>query len=76
MADFATKPLQGALFQRFRDLIMGVAVVHDKNKPRKGKKSLALQKVALQECVGVRVISRGDAKKVSKKNRVCMQKNN
>jgi hypothetical protein len=51
--DFATKPLQGALFCKFRDQIMGVTPAHDpgpgkadsnvgkrktiKNKPKKGK---------------------------------------
>ena len=55
---------------------MGAVVVHDKNKPRKGKKSLAPQKAVPQECVGVRVISKGDTKKVSKKNCVRTQKNN
>ena len=69
VADFATKPLHGALFRKFRDQIMGVVpmndpsagkkkpmqlgkVVSDKKKPRKGKKSLVLQKAVPQECVG------------------------
>jgi hypothetical protein len=53
IGDFATKPLQGALFHKFRDQIMGVTPVRDlgpgktdinvgkiktsKNKPKKGK---------------------------------------
>jgi hypothetical protein len=52
-ADFATKPLQGALFKKFRDMIMGVVPVQDPGTgkltttpinsklvsgPRKGKK--------------------------------------
>jgi hypothetical protein len=51
IADFATKPLQGALFRKFRDQIMGVVPAQDpgpgkskpangkpkKNKPEKGK---------------------------------------
>ena len=35
--DFFTKPLQGALFKRFRDLIMGVVPHPDPGKPS-GKK--------------------------------------
>ena len=69
VGDFATKPLHGALFRKFRDQIMGVVpmndpsdgkkkpmqigkVVSNKKKPRKGKKSLVLQKAVPQECVG------------------------
>jgi hypothetical protein len=53
IGDFATKPLQGALFRKFRDQIMGVTLARDpgpgktdsnvgniktsKNKPKKGK---------------------------------------
>jgi hypothetical protein len=50
IGDFATKPLQGALFRKFRDHIMGVAPARDpgsgktdsnvgniKNRPKKGK---------------------------------------
>ena len=41
IGDFATKPLQGALFKKFRDLIMGVVPVSNpgpgKVKPGKGK---------------------------------------
>jgi hypothetical protein len=53
VGDFTTKPLQGALFRKFRDQIMGVTPVRDrgpwktdsnvgiiktsKNKPKKGK---------------------------------------
>jgi hypothetical protein len=29
IGDFATKPLQGALFRKFRDQIMGVTPVRD-----------------------------------------------
>jgi hypothetical protein len=50
IGDFTTKPLQGALFRKFRDQIMGVTPARDpgpgktdsnvgkiKNKPKKGK---------------------------------------
>jgi hypothetical protein len=53
IGDYATKPLQGALFRKFRDQIMGVTPARDrgpgktdsgvgktetkKNKPKKGK---------------------------------------
>jgi hypothetical protein len=56
MADFATKPLQGAMFKRFRDMIMGVVPSEDPettklkttkpansesvSRPRKAKKDL------------------------------------
>jgi hypothetical protein len=66
--DFATKPLQGALFRKFRDQIMGVTPARDpgpgktdsnvskiKNKPKKGKAKRLVppgKKVAPQECVG------------------------
>jgi hypothetical protein len=36
IADYAAKPLQGALFKKFRDMIMGVVPVQD---PRTGKLS-------------------------------------
>ena len=65
VGDFATKPLQGAAFAKFRDMIMGaIPMDFEKkkpargkldakdNKPRKGKKSLVPQKAAPQECVG------------------------
>ena len=42
--DFFTKPLQGALFKRFRDLIMGV-VPH----PEPGKGKLDLGKILVTE---------------------------
>jgi hypothetical protein len=32
VADFLTKPLQGAMFKRFRDLIMGALLTRDVNK--------------------------------------------
>jgi hypothetical protein len=39
--DYATKPLQGAVFKKFRDLIMGVVPMDDsgpgKSKPIGGK---------------------------------------
>jgi hypothetical protein len=70
IGDFATKPLQGALFRKFRDEIMGVTPARDpgpgktdsnvgkiKNKPKKGKaKRLVPQgkKATPQECVGSR----------------------
>jgi hypothetical protein len=56
IADFATKPLQGALFKKFRDMIMGVVPAEDPattklkmtkptnnesvSRPRKAKKGL------------------------------------
>ena len=56
VGDFATKPLQGALFCKFRDQIMGVVPMHDgdmkDNKPRQSKTSLVPLKAAPQECVG------------------------
>ena len=62
VGDFATKPLQGALFKRFRDQIMGVVPVDvssaKKTAPKElggkvsNKKGLASQKETPQECVG------------------------
>jgi hypothetical protein len=68
IGDFATKPLQGALFRKFRDHIMGVTPARDpgpgktdsnvgkiKNKPKKGKAKCMVppgKKAAPQECVG------------------------
>jgi hypothetical protein len=64
IGDYATKPLQGALFRKFRDQIMGVVPARD---PRPGKTdggisnaeinkntSLVLlrKEAASQECVG------------------------
>jgi hypothetical protein len=55
VADFMTKPLQGAAFKKFRDLIMGSLSMEE------AKKLLILDKVsngsgadgrAPQECVG------------------------
>ena len=55
IADFATKPLQGAMFKKFRDMIMGVVPAEDPetaklktkpansesvSRPRKAKKGL------------------------------------
>ena len=41
IGDYATKPLQGAVFKKFRDLIMGVVPAEDpgtgKTKPTVGK---------------------------------------
>jgi hypothetical protein len=67
IGDFATKPLQGALFRNFRDQIRGATPARDpgpgktdsnvgkiKNKPKKGRaKRLVPQgkKAAPQECV-------------------------
>jgi hypothetical protein len=78
IGDFATKPLQGALFRKFRDHIMGVTPARDpgpgktdsnvgkiKNKPKKGKaKRLVLpgKKGAPQECVGSRTRDRSKVK--------------
>ena len=52
VGDFATKPLHGALFRKFRDMIMGVVPLNNKKEPRKGKESLVPQKEVPQECVG------------------------
>jgi hypothetical protein len=70
IGDFATKPLQGALFRKFRDQIMGVTPAQDpgpgktdsnvgkiKNKPKKGKAKRLVppgKKAAPPECVGSR----------------------
>jgi hypothetical protein len=75
---FATKPLQGALFRKFRDQIMGVTPARDpvqgntdsnvvkiKNKPKKGKAKHLVppgKKAAPQECVGSRTQDRSKAK--------------
>ena len=40
VGDYATKPLQGALFKRFRDLIMGVVPVHDSGANKSEPKEL------------------------------------
>ena len=49
IADFATKPLQGALFRKFRDQIMGVIPIADpgpgKVKPAKSTNSAGLRNV-------------------------------
>jgi hypothetical protein len=78
IGDFATKPLQGALFHKFRDQIMGVAPARDpgpgntksnvskiKNKPKKGKAKRLVppgKKAAPQECVGSRTWDRSKVK--------------
>ena len=60
--DFLTKPLQGALFRKFRDLIMGVVDQPDpgpgKTKPKKTEKSCRVAKATPtlawpQECVRI-----------------------
>jgi hypothetical protein len=67
IGDFATEPLQGALFRKFRDQIMGVTPARDpgpgktdsnvgklRNKPKKGKAKHLVppgKKAAPQECV-------------------------
>jgi hypothetical protein len=74
IGDFTTKPLQGALFRKFRDQIMGVTPARDlgpgktdsnvgkiKNKPKKGKEKRVVppgKKEAPQECVGSRTRDR------------------
>jgi hypothetical protein len=74
IGDFATKPLKGALFRKFRDQIMGVTPARDpgpgktdsnvgkiKNKPKKGKAKRLVppgKKAAPQECVGSRTRDR------------------
>jgi hypothetical protein len=78
IGDFATKPLQGALFRKFRDQIMGVTPARDpgpgktnsnvgkiKNKPNKGKAKRLVppgKKAAPQECVGSRTQDRSKVK--------------
>jgi hypothetical protein len=78
IGDFTTKPLQGALFWKFRDQIMGVTPARDsgpgktdsnvgkiKNKPKKGKAKLLVppgKKAAPQECVGSRTRDRSKVK--------------
>jgi hypothetical protein len=76
--DFTTKPLQGAIFRKFRDQIMGVTPARDpgpgktdsnvhkiKNKPKKGKEKRLVapgKKAAPQECVGSRTRDRSKVK--------------
>jgi hypothetical protein len=51
IADFATKPLQGALFKKFRDMLMGVVLPEDpetaklKTKPTNNQSVSRLKKV-------------------------------
>jgi len=61
IGDFATRPLQGVLFRKFRDQIMGVVPAQEpgtgkaksKQPKKKGKGSgLASAKATPQECVG------------------------
>jgi hypothetical protein len=57
VGDYMTKPLQGALFHKFHDQIMGMVSIQDPHTltPKKQvNKILALQikKVSPQECVG------------------------
>jgi hypothetical protein len=74
IGDFTTKPLQGALFRKFRDQIMGVTLARDpvpgktdnnvgkiKNKPKKDKAKRLVppgKKSAPQGCVGSRTRDR------------------
>jgi hypothetical protein len=74
IGNFATKPLQGALFRKFREKIMGVTPARDpgpgktdsnvgeiRNKPKKGKAKRLVppgKKAAPQECVGSRTRDR------------------
>jgi hypothetical protein len=78
IGDFATKPLQGALFHKSRDQIMGVTAARDpgpgktdinvgkiKNKPKKGKAKRLVppgKKAAPHECVGSRTRDRSKVK--------------
>jgi hypothetical protein len=78
IGDFATKPLQGGLFHKFRDQIMGVTPARDpgpgktdsnvckiKNKPKKSKAKRLVppgKKAAPQECVGSRTWDRSKVK--------------
>jgi hypothetical protein len=76
IGDFATNPLQGAIFRKFRDQIMVVTPAQDpgpgktdsnvdkiKNKPRNGKAKRLVppgKKAAPQECVGSRTRDRSN----------------
>jgi hypothetical protein len=78
IGDFATKPLQGDLFPKFRDQIMGVTPAQDpgpgktysnvekiRNKPNIGKPKHLVppgKKAAPQECVGSRTRDRSKVK--------------
>jgi hypothetical protein len=78
IGDFTTKPLQGALFRKFKDQIMEVTPARDpgpgktdsnvgkiKNKPKTGKAKRLVppgKKVAPQECVGSRTRDRSKVK--------------
>ena len=60
IADYATKPLQGSLFKKFRDQIMGVIPIIGPgtrkkavNKKRKSLRVWCRSKTAPQECVGI-----------------------
>ncbi len=59
IADFATKPLQGALFKKFRDIIMGVVPAQD---PGKGK-----SKTTPKEATSVQMPSKGNKDLVTAK---------
>jgi hypothetical protein len=54
VADFMTKPLQGSLFKKFRDLIMGLLSMDEAAKvlTQDTIKCLAQGYPAPQECVG------------------------
>ena len=54
VADFMTKPLQGSLFKKFRDLIMGSLLMDEAAKvlTQDTVKCLAQEDLAPQECVG------------------------
>ena len=65
IADFMTKPLQGALFKKFRDLIMGVKELDSgsmtrsqspstKIKNRRGTSMASVDMPTPQECLGGR----------------------
>jgi hypothetical protein len=59
IADFATKPLQGALFKKFRDMIMGVVPAQD---PGKGK-----SKITPKDTTSVQMPSNGNKDLVTAK---------
>ena len=76
IADFATKLLQGAMFRRFRDMLLGVVPpvlpsqsIHDiadkeNQPPLKGTRRSTSQNATPQECVGVK--PSGDTKRHSR----------
>jgi len=68
IADYMTKPLQGALFKKFRDLIMGVRPVsiQDASENQPTKKNLAPTKSKARRHRSV--LDSNDGSKGTKKN--------